>query len=128
MQKQQTVRDEILDQLSDLSSEQFQREEWVESTGTWFSPEEIAERWIDDVMHKNPQWLISSGDLSIHELEILLPVDKAIRDFIDTYRLQDGLLSGDDLLVFPPLVALRDVAGEALKQLSDLGWKRNSGQ
>lgn len=114
------IRDEILDLLLKLSSEEFQKEEWEYKKGkTYFFPEEILCQWFDDFLGGTDGYWEKNNIFSKSEVNLLLPVGSALRSFYKSYE-KDRNLKLKDLLNYKPW---DDVVKEAKKALKNIEYK-----
>ena len=118
MGKDKVYRNFIVEQLTDLSSEEYQRHEWIEDPKhSWYFPDEIMCRWFDDASLGERD--ISLVDLTPEELVILQPISIVLKKFYEQYKIT---MLPEELLHFPSWVAVRETAQQTLRKLEKAGW------
>ncbi len=108
-----TFRNEVIEQLERLASEEYQKKEWTENVQkTWFFPNEIISQWFDDA--KANDGAVLAREFSAVEITNLEKVTEALEKFEEQYAKESSSL-GTDLREYSPWVEVRHVAQIALK-------------
>lgn len=116
------VRKHILRLFTEYADLERQHKEWTENVKkTYLTPIEFIEEWFDDTFGQNTDALVSRGEITLNEWELIKPFYEMFDKFVDLFYENEDKIPAD-MTTYEPWVTVSKKAKELKSTLERLGW------